>query len=132
MFKDIRPDYGSTSTILTEYVRAAGIEVRPRLATALVYGIKSDTQLLGRETSRQDIAAFAYLLGRAANATGGTFNAANYSITYNNGQMTVNPAALTVTVGTQTWQSLPLQALEAVPSGGAFGRMWDAIRLGIQ
>jgi len=39
---------------------------------------------------------------------------------------------LTVTVGTQTWQNLPLQALEAVPSAGAFGRMWDAIRLGIQ
>jgi nanoRNase/pAp phosphatase (c-di-AMP/oligoRNAs hydrolase) len=59
--KDIRTNYGATSTILTEYVRASEIELRPRLATALAYGIKSDTQLLGRETSRQDIAAFAYL-----------------------------------------------------------------------
>ncbi len=58
---DIRTSYGATSTILTEYVRAAGIEVRPRLATALLYGIKSDTQLLGRETSRDDIRAFAFL-----------------------------------------------------------------------
>jgi nanoRNase/pAp phosphatase (c-di-AMP/oligoRNAs hydrolase) len=61
VFRDIRPSYGATSTILTEYLRAAGLELFSRLATALVYGIKSDTQLLGRETSRHDIAAFAYL-----------------------------------------------------------------------
>ena len=61
VIKDIRPSYGATSTILTEYVRASQIELGPRLATALVYGIKSDTQLLGRETSSHDIAAFAYL-----------------------------------------------------------------------
>jgi nanoRNase/pAp phosphatase (c-di-AMP/oligoRNAs hydrolase) len=61
VMRDIRPSYGATSTILTEYVRAAGIEVRPKLATALLYGIKSDTQLLGRETSRHDIQSFAFL-----------------------------------------------------------------------
>jgi len=60
-FEDLRPGYGATSTILTEYIRAADLELGPRLATALVYGIKSDTQLLGRETSREDIDAFAYL-----------------------------------------------------------------------
>jgi nanoRNase/pAp phosphatase (c-di-AMP/oligoRNAs hydrolase) len=60
-FQDIRVGYGATSTILTEYIRAADLELTPRLATALVYGIKSDTQLLGRETSREDIDAFAYL-----------------------------------------------------------------------
>jgi nanoRNase/pAp phosphatase (c-di-AMP/oligoRNAs hydrolase) len=58
---DIRPTYGATSTILTEYVRAARMELRPKLATALLYGIKSDTQLLGRQTSTKDIQAFAYL-----------------------------------------------------------------------
>lgn len=61
VIRDIRPAYGATSTILTEYMRAAGMEIQHRLATALTYGIKSDTQLLGRETSRQDMAAFAYL-----------------------------------------------------------------------
>jgi nanoRNase/pAp phosphatase (c-di-AMP/oligoRNAs hydrolase) len=61
VFRDIRPNYGATATILTEYIRAAGLELFSRLATALVYGIKSDTQLLGRETSREDMAAFAYL-----------------------------------------------------------------------
>lgn len=58
---DIRPAYGATSTILTGYLRAADVEIGPRLATALLYGIKSDTQLLGRETSRYDIDAFAFL-----------------------------------------------------------------------
>lgn len=40
--------------------------------------------------------------------------------------------SLVVTVGTQTWQTLPLQALDAVPSAGWFGRMWDALRLSIK
>jgi nanoRNase/pAp phosphatase (c-di-AMP/oligoRNAs hydrolase) len=59
--RDIRTAYGATSTILTEYLRAAGTEVRGPLATALLYGIKSDTQLLGRDTSAHDIEAFAFL-----------------------------------------------------------------------
>jgi nanoRNase/pAp phosphatase (c-di-AMP/oligoRNAs hydrolase) len=59
--RDLRVSYGATSTILTEYVRAAGLDVRPKLATALLYGIKTDTQLLGRETSRWDMGAFAFL-----------------------------------------------------------------------
>ncbi|MDP6977711.1 MAG: DHH family phosphoesterase [Myxococcota bacterium] len=61
VIKDIRPSYGATATILTEYLRAARIEVGPRLATALLYGIKSDTQLLGRETSQHDMTSFAHL-----------------------------------------------------------------------
>ena len=61
VIRDIRPAYGATSTILCEYLRAAEMDLRPRLATALAYGIKSDTQLLGRETSRHDMAAFAFL-----------------------------------------------------------------------
>ena len=61
VIKDIRPSYGATATILTEYLRASGIEIGPRLATALLYGIKSDTQLLGRETSPHDMLSFAYL-----------------------------------------------------------------------
>jgi nanoRNase/pAp phosphatase (c-di-AMP/oligoRNAs hydrolase) len=61
VIKDIRPGYGATATILTEYLRAAGEEIRPRLATGLLYGIKTDTQLLGRETSHRDMASFAFL-----------------------------------------------------------------------
>ena len=61
VIRDIRSSYGATATILTEYLRAAGVEIKPKIATALTYGIKSDTQLLGRETSPHDMAAFAFL-----------------------------------------------------------------------
>lgn len=57
-FSDIRPDYGATSTILYEYVLASGIPITPRLATALFYGIESDTQDLGRESTSADIRAY--------------------------------------------------------------------------
>jgi len=60
-FRDIRSSYGATSTILTEYCLAAEVAIPERLATALLYGIKSDTLFLDRETSRADITAFSYL-----------------------------------------------------------------------
>ena len=60
-FRDIRSSYGATSTILTEYCLAAEVVIPQRLATALLYGIKSDTLFLDRETSKADILAFAYL-----------------------------------------------------------------------
>jgi nanoRNase/pAp phosphatase (c-di-AMP/oligoRNAs hydrolase) len=60
-FRDIRSSYGATSTILTEYCLAAEVAIPERLATALLYGIKSDTLFLDRETARADIAAFSYL-----------------------------------------------------------------------
>ena len=59
--RDVRPSYGATSTILTEYLRAAEVKIRERLATALLYGIKTDTQHLERGTTRNDMEAFAFL-----------------------------------------------------------------------
>ena len=59
--KDIRPSYGATSTILTEYLRAADAKIPQRLATALLYGIKADTRYLERGTTRADVDAFAFL-----------------------------------------------------------------------
>ncbi len=60
-FRDIRNHYGATSTIFTEYLRATNTDINPKLATALLYGIKSDTQYLGRATSHRDMLSFAYL-----------------------------------------------------------------------
>jgi nanoRNase/pAp phosphatase (c-di-AMP/oligoRNAs hydrolase) len=57
-FVDIRPGYGATSTILTEYLEAERIKISPLLATALYYAIKTDTLLLGRDVSREDFRAF--------------------------------------------------------------------------
>jgi len=39
LLKDIRPAYGATSTILTEYLRAAEVKISQRLATALLYAM---------------------------------------------------------------------------------------------
>lgn len=55
---DIRPDYGATSTILFEYLRVQGVSVGTKLATALFYAIKSETQDLGREAKRPDRDAY--------------------------------------------------------------------------
>jgi len=63
--KDIRPSYGATSTILTEYLRAADVKIRDRVATALLYGIKADTLHLERGAIRADMEAFAFLHGLA-------------------------------------------------------------------
>jgi nanoRNase/pAp phosphatase (c-di-AMP/oligoRNAs hydrolase) len=61
VYKDIRPDYGSTSTILTEHLRAIDVNISERTATAMLYAIKSDTLFFNRQANRVDIEAFSYL-----------------------------------------------------------------------
>ena len=56
--------YGATSTLLTEYVRAARIEPMPELATALYYGIKADTRDLERQTRDPDVDCYLWLFPR--------------------------------------------------------------------
>ena len=58
---DIRSGYGATSTILSEYLHQVEILPETPLATALLYGIRSDTQDLGRETTQADIEAIEWL-----------------------------------------------------------------------
>jgi len=55
---DIRIPIGATSTILYEYLQAAGIELDRRLANAIFYAIKSETQDLGREGVAADRRAY--------------------------------------------------------------------------
>ncbi len=61
-FADLRPGSGATSTILTSYLRAADLAPDGRTATALFYGIKSDTMGLARAAGEDDIEAYLYLL----------------------------------------------------------------------
>jgi len=61
IFKDIRPDYGSTCTILTEHLRAIDWNISERTATAMLYAIKSDTLFFARHTNRVDLEAFTFL-----------------------------------------------------------------------
>ncbi len=58
---DVRPNYGATSTIVTEYIAAAGLTPSRSVANALLYGIKTDTNALGRGASKQDFKAFTFL-----------------------------------------------------------------------
>jgi nanoRNase/pAp phosphatase (c-di-AMP/oligoRNAs hydrolase) len=60
-FMDIRPHYGATSTIMTEYLRAAKIKPSAKLATALFYGIKTDTMNFQRKAIIEDVDAFQFL-----------------------------------------------------------------------
>ena len=60
-FVDIREEYGANSSIMTEYLRAGKIRPSPPLATALFYGIKTDTDNFVRESMPNDINAFRYL-----------------------------------------------------------------------
>lgn len=60
-FTDVRSSYGATSTILVEYLIEAGITPDVPLATALLYGIRSDTLDLGRESSLFDAEAIGFL-----------------------------------------------------------------------
>jgi nanoRNase/pAp phosphatase (c-di-AMP/oligoRNAs hydrolase) len=60
-FYDVRSDVGATSTMLTQYLQAADLEFTPPLATALFYGIKTDTMGLSRGACQADVDAFFYL-----------------------------------------------------------------------
>jgi nanoRNase/pAp phosphatase (c-di-AMP/oligoRNAs hydrolase) len=62
---DIRTDYGATATIMTEYLAQSGLEIPSQIATALSYGISSETQDLGREASEPDIAAYLSLFHKS-------------------------------------------------------------------
>lgn len=61
-YADVRPDYGATASMMTEYLRAA--DPRPinrGLATALLFGIRTDTDSLMRGVTPADVTAYAHL-----------------------------------------------------------------------
>jgi len=60
-FEDVRTRYGATATLMTEYLLSADERISERLATALLYGIKSDTLMLSRRVTDDDLQAFVHL-----------------------------------------------------------------------
>ena len=60
-FHDVGGPAGATSTLVTAYLRAARLRPSVSLATALFYGIKSDTRDLGREVDRLDVDCYNWL-----------------------------------------------------------------------
>lgn len=65
LFQDIRPDVGACSSIIAEYFIENEIEIPANIATALLYGLKTDTLDLSRGVSGLDLDMF-YTLYKAA------------------------------------------------------------------
>jgi nanoRNase/pAp phosphatase (c-di-AMP/oligoRNAs hydrolase) len=57
-YYDVREGYGTTTTILYEYLLAAGAAPDRRLATAIFHAIRSETQNLGRDAAEADARVF--------------------------------------------------------------------------
>ncbi|MCD6525733.1 MAG: DHH family phosphoesterase [Desulfuromonas sp.] len=64
---DVRDGYGACTTILYEYMLAQEVYLGTRLATAMFYAIRSETQDLGREWSPPDRKAYQQLLSLSNN-----------------------------------------------------------------
>lgn len=64
-FVDVRPEIGATSTLIAEYLSRLGIAPDRALATALSYGIRTDTKEFTRSAATDDFEAAAALLARA-------------------------------------------------------------------
>jgi nanoRNase/pAp phosphatase (c-di-AMP/oligoRNAs hydrolase) len=60
-FVDIQPEIGATATMMTKYIRQLNIKPDISLATALLYGIRTDTKEFTRNTTLDDFEAAGYL-----------------------------------------------------------------------
>ncbi|MHC5540250.1 DHH family phosphoesterase [Singulisphaera rosea] len=65
LFRDLRPHMGATSTMVTGYLLEQDVALTPRVATALLYGIDSETEGYPREASSLDDGALVWLFPRA-------------------------------------------------------------------
>jgi nanoRNase/pAp phosphatase (c-di-AMP/oligoRNAs hydrolase) len=65
LFSDIRTQMGATSTMVTGYLIEQGVTVTPQLASALLYGIESETTGYPRESTSLDDGALIWLFPRA-------------------------------------------------------------------
>jgi len=61
-FVDIRPEVNASASILAEYFRMLNLTLTPRLATALFYGIYTDTKKFSK-LSHVDLKAIEFLAG---------------------------------------------------------------------
>ena len=61
-YSDVQPDIGATVTLANQYLEAAGVVPDSDLATAMFYGLKTDTRGLSRGASSADKATYLKLL----------------------------------------------------------------------
>ena len=60
-YVDLRPEAGANASLLVGYLKAAKVKPNHRLATALFYAIKTDTQNFVRQGQALDMRAFRWL-----------------------------------------------------------------------
>ncbi len=60
-YTDIRVNYGATCTMMHEYLKNLGIRPGKLLATAMLYGIRSDTATFERSGAEADFRAYQWL-----------------------------------------------------------------------
>lgn len=63
--EDVRKGYGALSTVMTGYLLAAHVRIPRILYTALLYGIRSDTNNFERDARLEDIGAYYLNFARA-------------------------------------------------------------------
>lgn len=68
VFEDVRLSVGATSSIVAGYLMDAGVDIPRLLATALFYGIVTDTADMSRDTSALDHRSYEYLATRVDRA----------------------------------------------------------------
>lgn len=61
-YVDVRPDVGATVSMVYQYLEAAGISPEVNLATAMFYGLQTDTRGLARDASPTDEIIYMRLL----------------------------------------------------------------------
>ncbi len=63
-FVDIRPEIGATVSIVFQYLEAMNLKPNSDLATAIFYGVRTDTRALSRDSSPADQYTYFKLLSR--------------------------------------------------------------------
>lgn len=81
-FLDVDEAYSSSCAIVADYIFTAGLDVGTELATALCYGIKTDTNELTRGVSKHDIDLFMRLYQRADKPILGDITSAREPLEY--------------------------------------------------
>lgn len=66
-FCDVRPSFGATSSMMTQFLQGARVRPGPLLATALLYGIRTDTGVFERSGGEEDLRAYQWLSHHADN-----------------------------------------------------------------
>ena len=87
LYSDIRPEFGSCSSMIYEYARDYGYAVNPGQAALMIYGIRIDTDDLNRKKYMADIDIFCEL-----------YKLANLEILSNIGRNSIRPEDISTTI----------------------------------